>query len=400
MKITWLSNAPWAATGYGNQTKLFVPRLQALGHELAIIAFYGLEGGVLTWHGAHVLPRGFHSYGQDVVAAHSANFQADIAISLIDAWVLEPKMHLHNMKWVPWFPVDMEPLPPPVAAKVVDSFQPIVYSKFAERMAANAGIDVRYVPHGIDTNLFKPLDRKQARDNLRWPKDKFIVGMVAANKGTPSRKALPQSLQAFAEFHRRHPDSMLYLHTHKGTAGEMGGVNLPEIVSALGLERDVVFSDQYQGLIGFHDDYMAAAYNGMDVLLACSMGEGFGLPIVESQACGTPVIVGDWTAMSELCFGGWKIDRKDADPTWTPLASYQFTPRIGPLVDALEQAWKYSGNIVYRDNARDGARYYDADRVTKKFWAPVLSEIGERLGISVPTPVQIPVSVETEMVPV
>ena len=47
MKFTWLSNAPHASTGYGNQTKLFIPRLRDLGHQPAIIAFYGVDGGII-----------------------------------------------------------------------------------------------------------------------------------------------------------------------------------------------------------------------------------------------------------------------------------------------------------------------------------------------------------------
>ena len=30
MRIAWLSNAPWAPTGYGNQTKVFTPRINAI----------------------------------------------------------------------------------------------------------------------------------------------------------------------------------------------------------------------------------------------------------------------------------------------------------------------------------------------------------------------------------
>jgi len=70
-------------TGYGNQTRLFAPRLKALGHEVAISAFYGLEGGVLNLGGILVLPRGRTPYGQDIAAEHAINFQADILITLI-----------------------------------------------------------------------------------------------------------------------------------------------------------------------------------------------------------------------------------------------------------------------------------------------------------------------------
>ena len=42
-KLLWHSNAPWAPTGYGQQTGLFAPRL-AEKYDMAISSFYGLEG--------------------------------------------------------------------------------------------------------------------------------------------------------------------------------------------------------------------------------------------------------------------------------------------------------------------------------------------------------------------
>ena len=49
MKILWHSNSPWARTGYGTQTALWVPRLAELGHEIAISAFHGLQGSPIPW---------------------------------------------------------------------------------------------------------------------------------------------------------------------------------------------------------------------------------------------------------------------------------------------------------------------------------------------------------------
>lgn len=381
MKISWLSNAPWANTGYGNQTRLFTPRLQAKGHNLAITAFYGLEAAVLHWNGIPVYPRGYQPYGQDIAGANAAHFKADVMISLMDAWVCEPQNYPKHIPWLAWFPVDSEPLPPPVAEKVKEASARIVFSHFGERMLDDAGLDYHYVPHGVDTNIYHPLDMTAARTTLGWAQDRFIVGMVAANKGNPPRKAWNAQLRAFAEFSKRHPDAMLYLHTNKSDHGEMGGVNLPEYIEFLGMEigKQVMFCDQYGLLVGLPDEYMATAYSAMDVHMLVSMGEGFGIPILEAQACGTPVIVGDWTSMSELCFSGWKVSKDDADGWWTPLAAYQYQPRVGAIVDALEAAYRMKGNQDYRKRARKGALPYDADKVTDKYWLPVLNRIAEGL---------------------
>jgi len=79
--------------------------------------------------------------------------------------------------------------------------------------------------------------------------------------------------------------------------------------------------------------------------------------------------------MSELCLSGWKVSKKDAVPFWTPLASYQFIPKVGAIAEQLEAAYRMKGNQDYRDRARDGALRYDADKVTEKYWKPVLAEI-------------------------
>lgn len=391
MKITWLSNAPWAPTGYGQQTKLFVPRLKKLGHELVLIAFYGLEGASLTWDGIPVYPRAFHGYGQDIVGADTAMVQADISISLIDAWVMEPSMYPAGFRWVPWFPVDMETIPPPVIAKAAQAYQPLVYSRHAERLARAAGLDVRYVPHGVDLATFTPQVQREAREKLRLPDDRYFVGMVAANKGQPSRKALPQSIAAFAAFHRRHPDTALYLHCHKGLAGEMGGVNLVQLCEhhGLALGRDVWFVDQHALVTGMPDAALAATYNALDVLLACSMGEGFGVPIVEAQACGTPVITGDWTAMSELTWKGRAVAREDAELFWTGLGANQYLPHIGALEAALEETYQFT----YARKPPDQVKAYDAGVVTETYWKPVLAEIAERVAAEKQgAPVAVPVA--------
>jgi len=44
-KILWHSVAPWAPTGYGQQTALFAPRIASLENvDLAISSGFGLEG--------------------------------------------------------------------------------------------------------------------------------------------------------------------------------------------------------------------------------------------------------------------------------------------------------------------------------------------------------------------
>lgn len=375
MKINWFSNAPFCSTGYGNQTRLFVPRLRALGHEMSITAFYGLQGAKINWQGIDVYPQIRHPYGQDVITAHAEWAGAEAIISLFDVWAMQPENI--GLPWFPWFPVDHEPMPNKVAEKAVRSTKAITMSKFGQRQAALMGLDTFYVPHGVETSVFHPVDRIEARKHLGLPVDAFIVGMVAANKGNPSRKSFCEQIAAFAALKRRHTDALLYLHTDDGThGGEV--VNLPVYINRMGLKigTDVIFVDQYTNGIGLPDPYMVDLYNALDVMTLASMGEGFGIPLIEAQACGCPVITGDWTAMGELVFGGWKIPRSEAMPEYHDVFdAFQWRVKPEAVAERMEAAYEMRGVDSIRQRARDGALAYDADRVTEKYWKPVLAEM-------------------------
>lgn len=383
MRIAWLSNAPWTHTGYGIQTKEFVLKIRDLGHEVAVIAFYGLQGGVLDWNGIRVYPQGLAPYGNDVMAAHSLHFQADITISLMDVWVLDPRI-MTNVRWVPWFPVDHEPMPPAVKERLPHAFRPIVYSQFGSRMCERDGIEADYVPHGVDLNVFQVKDRLKSRQEIGLPTDRFIVGMVAANKGQPARKAFCEHISAFAAFQKTHPDALLYLHTNHGGAGEYGGVDLVAFTRNLGLEpgKDILFGEQYLQLMGVPNETMCLLYNSMDVLMSVSTGEGFGLPILEAQACGTPVIVGDWSSMPELCFGGWLVEKQDSFLFWSAQNSWVRVPRVEAIQERLEDAYRSSGDEVIRERCWKGAIPYDSKIVTRRQWKPVLERIEERVKLA------------------
>jgi len=379
MKILWLSNAPWSATGYGNQTDMFVWRLRDLGHEITCSNFYGLQGAPQKLDGMLMLPAGRDAFGQDVIAADAEHVGADIVITLVDAWVLSPEI-TRRFNWVAWAPIDHDPIPPAVARSLEAAFQPIAYSRFGEARMREAGLDPLYVPHGVDTDIFYPVDKRTAREAIGIPpeyQDRFLVGIVAANKGTPSRKAFDQQIRAFARFHANHPRAMLYLHTD---VTGINGVSIHDIIRLAGLPEEAIATvppyRYARGMIG--KDEMAHRYSALDVLLNATKGEGFGLPIVEAMACGVPVIVTDFTAMPELVSegAGWKVP-VDGDCLTFSQESYQATPPVSGIHAALERAYLEAGGM--REQARRGALAYDADVVTEQYWKPALEKIEKKL---------------------
>ena len=64
--------------------------------------------------------------------------------------------------------------------------------------------------------------RPRRGERVGLPASAFVVGAVAMNKGYPSRKSLPQIVEAFAAFRARHAEAMLYLHTDLSGAYQEG----------------------------------------------------------------------------------------------------------------------------------------------------------------------------------
>jgi glycosyltransferase involved in cell wall biosynthesis len=380
VKVLWHSNALWAASGYGKQTKLFAPRLAQLGHKVAVSAFWGLEGARMTAGEIEVYPRGLDTHGNDVVELHAENFfggdQLDgLVLPLTDIWVMNTEV-LKRLNTAGWVPVDHEPCQPPTVTTLREgNVIPIAMSRFGERMLKDEGFDPLYVPHGVDTNVFQPLSREECRRSVQLETDAFIVGMVAANQGW--RKSYPQAIRAFKIFYERHPDAILYLHTWLGS--QHMGVELQALLEQELPVEAVRVCDQYRYAMGtFPDDYLAQLYSSMDVLLNPSQGEGFGVPIIEAQACGVPVILTDCTSMTELCGSGALVGGTDV---YTQFKSWQKLPDVEEIVAALEYEYgrSHQERLQARRQARDFAVAYDADVVTSEFWVPALAEIEQRI---------------------
>jgi glycosyltransferase involved in cell wall biosynthesis len=109
------------------------------------------------------------------------------------------------------------------------------------------------------------------------------------------------------------------------------------------------------------------------------MGEGFGIPVIEAQACGTPVIVSDFSAQSELVGGGWRVE---GQPYWNEaMGAFLFMPYIGGIVARLEEAYASRGDAQIRQQAIDKAAEYDSALVFDRYWRPVLAEMEARLTV-------------------
>ncbi len=379
VRLLLVGNAPWSPSGYGEQIALFLPRLQALGHDVALMATHGLQGSRFEWNGVTVYPSD-NQLGNRVMMTYAKDFQADQIIVLHDAWPLTPDAWDDGPPVAIWTPIDHYPIPPAVLAVLShERVQPIAMSRFGEGLMDAFNLEPLYVPHGVDTNRFypRPEIRDAVRAELGIPADAFLVGMVSANGGNPAtdRKGFGPAFMAFAQFAKDHPDAWMYVHT-RAEPLPSGGQHLDVLARATGCPSDrLAFPNQAALDLGMGHDVVAALYQAFDVLLMPSMGEGFGIPNIEAQASGCPVIASDHSAMTELTAGtGWLIE---GQPFWDDLQqSFFFTPFIASVHACLTDAYENRGDReVLSTAAVEFAQAYDADRVTQEFWVPVLAKL-------------------------
>jgi glycosyltransferase involved in cell wall biosynthesis len=388
--ISWYSNSLNQPTGYGTQSKQVIQRLVRDGHKVAMLSNYGGEGvNSLIETGAGKIPhysRGMTQYSTDVLPLHHAHWQAEnkglpaFMITLYDVWVLDNPA-LDSFPIASWTPIDHQPAPEKVLAWLrKPNVTPIAMSKFGKAMIENAGLESEYIPHAIDTKLFKPTallpEGISGRDFVGGGEDKFVVGMNFANKagGFIHRKAVAENFLAFAIFASKHDDVVLYLHTEP--YGKQSGFVLPNILQACGVPSEkVIMVDPIQYQYGISQETLAAIYSAWDVGLFCNYGEGFGVPQIEAQACGVPIITSNFAASAELASSDSFL--VNGQPFWDAGQHTWFNvPLVSGIVDALEQAYQ-RGRGEFPDTVAF-AKQYDADKVYKESWKPLIEKLSSK----------------------
>lgn len=376
LKVLWSSNSPWAHSGYSTQTKDLLERFKP--HlDVACSCFYGLEGGDIMWNGIKCYPKMSHMYGSDACVYHQADYGAECVVTFQDVWPLEVNFLQRTKNWIAYVPIDFDPCPRHISDRLKMAYRVVTFSRFGQQALEKVGIKSRLILEAVDTNVFKPKDKIKMRKLLGIPKDIFLFGMVAVNKDNPPRKQFQHVLDVFANFVKDHPKSGLYLQT---LLQQEGGFPIQDYVEYLGIQNYVFYPPPYKYLFKSGAEIMSNIYNSFDCTLLPSNSEGFGLPIVESQSCGVPVITNDWTAMPELVIDNVTgYITKRGEKRWSPIGAYMVSPDRDSLRQKMELAFK-NGRVKLQSACRQHIlNNYDIDKRVKEEWLPFFEEVKKEI---------------------
>tara|TARA_R110002020_G_scaffold390296_1_gene600763 strand:- start:1979 stop:3472 length:1494 start_codon:yes stop_codon:yes gene_type:complete len=350
LRIMPVSDSPWAPTGFGTNTKNIGAILHNDGHH---IGYAGCQNSVHSkWYTPWPLGQtdkevyfenlplmypGQEKFGEKSFPIWIEKFKPDVVLAHLDFQMFkhmtdskEPSMiqmpfkhpdtgkvftrkERNKMmneafkqlnKGVPWklgviIPYDGEPSIPEWGNQLRNVDYGVAMSRYGQQgLLKDFGKETTYIPHGVDTHLFKPM-MNPTYGNSGTPKG-FIVGCVARNQ---HRKNIPRLIKGYAQFVKQNnlspDDTKLLLHMDwNDTMGwkiesfaEQYGIReylLPPLMGELDRGEAVTELD------------MAKLYNCMDVFVLPTAGEGFGIPTLEAMSCGIPICATNYTTSYEL----------------------------------------------------------------------------------------------------
>lgn len=299
-KVLVLSDHPFSFSGVGIQTRYFIEAILKSG-KYQVMAL----GGAIKH--ADYRPVKTEEYGDDFIVHPVDGYgNPDLIRSVVRAFRPDVVWFMTDPRFWEWLwqmEDEIRPLCPMVYYHVWDNYpypqfnKPfylsndhiVNISKVTDDIVKTVSPEVpsTYLPHSVDTNVFKILDDATNKNNREKSfgsnKDKFIFFW---NNRNARRKMSGSVVYWFNNFLNKvgRDKAMLLMHTNPK---DENGQDLEAIAKDLGMNSEqILFSNQKLNF-----EQLAALYNMVDCTINISDAEGFGMATMESLACGTPIIV-------------------------------------------------------------------------------------------------------------
>lgn len=155
-------------------------------------------------------------------------------------------------------------------------------------------------------------------------------------------KNIPKIIEAFAAFLKQ--SKQMYQLVLVGSDADFD-ISITEAIKRFDVEKSVI----QKGYVPFRD--LPKYYRGAQALISPAIYEGFGLPIVEAMACGTPVVAGSNSSMIEIVGkGGILVHQNKSNKITEALIELsQNDERKKYKQNALKEAKKFSWKKFTRE---------------------------------------------------
>lgn len=288
-------------------SRLFAEQ-DALGIQVLQVGYDPLPGPAVAWplwSAATLDTEG--DWGCDLINRAWLHQFGDQPGILFTIWDASRAFPLLDARWAEehwgYFPVDAHnvngTLGGPPAEAIRRYSRVLAYGRWGSEVLATLRPHVPYLPHGLDLGVWDfhqtPEMLGQAERILQLREGEIVLGCVATNQ---RRKDLAVFFAAVAELRRRGHNIRGWLHTDR----MIREWAVPQLVEDFGLKKKVTVT------LSLTDQELAACYSVCGATLHPGLGEGFGYPIVESLACGTPSVHGRYAGGVELVpLNAWQV---------------------------------------------------------------------------------------------
>lgn len=331
-------------SGYTTIAHGLLSELERRGHEVLFIAF-DYDGAEHPLK-ATVVPTDQKVFPGQVVRIR-AGFRPDALVVMHDLSIHYGLRFLQGGEtpYIGIFPIEADPLVHPSEwTNAVDTMHAaLCESRFGTKLLNDVGIEARYFPVGVD-EFWRPPSRKEREEARRQRnlEDAFVVLTVCDNH---ERKNLPAHYAAIALLAGKQvqwPPELghfLKLDRFRGLIPPIRSMNVPNVYYIVNTKRrpQKVGYDNYAlterfGISdrcmvlehspseGLGREELRALYWCADAYLQLSKAEGLGLPVMEAQACGVPVVGTDCTGIKENLEDGRGFL---VPPEWVHIGPYQ-----------------------------------------------------------------------------
>ena len=268
--------------------------------KILVLCDYPPSPGGLATQG-DLLYKGLAQLGVDVHAVHFESaqekewyyrwFEPDVVVG-VGYWGHVPHLVLHPQRYgvqpVPWLVSDG------YIANYLEVLQalPLILatSNWVKEVHVRDGIDaerIEVLPVGCDTDTFIPRDRNDpkvssVREALGVAPDQLMILTVG---GDAASKGAQEVMQALAIIDMKAPDWKYVCKVWPQPRTEQQNLYDLQLATQLGIEKNVTYTTSL-----ISRNFMPYLVAACDIYAAPSRLEGFGMPQVEAQACGKPVL--------------------------------------------------------------------------------------------------------------